>query len=894
MLDKVKGLLAPPTFEDDEDKTRVAGLLHIMLLSVMVLGVVLAPVGLLLEGSYPGVIAIFGTMPALALLLWFWARRGHIVSTSVVLALLLFFAAAAAVCVVGSIRAPVASAFFVAVVVAGVLIGHRGTIAFTVLSLVVLLVLWWAESTGLLVPYVQERAGFAAWLTLAGSLLSVAVLLALSTRGLDQALGRARRSERALTMANRELTSEIAERTRVTEALRDSEERLRNIFENADQIIYTLSPDGTLSFVSPAWTRKLGHEVGEIQGQHFAPFVHPDDVPACVAFLDRVMSTGQPQRGIEYRVRHKDGTWRWHTSVGAAVKDEQGQPLYYMGLDQDISERKRAERERETLQRLALELTAPLTLKELVQRLAGHCRQLFAYDSFRFDLYDERKQLRVPVYAEDTPAGGQEPVDIETESEAKRPQIIRALFAGEPVLVHREEGPVTDGLVPWGFAGRRSLTMMFAPVRWQGRCIGVVYAHSYTAARYNDRDLALLQMVADQCGAALARVQADEALRESEQRYRALFERTNDAVFIFDLDGMLLTANQQAAELLGYTADELVGMPVTQMISLQEVADNQNKLAAVIAGEPLPLYERFFRRKDGSEFPAEVNVALVHDPQGKPLHIHSVVRDITERKQIEREIRQLNAELERRVVERTAQLEAANQELEAFAYSVSHDLRAPLRAMDSFSRIVLEDFGPQLPPEAQRYLGMVRDNARRMRALIQDLLTFSRLGRQELRKQTISPRELVRQVLEELRIEQDEHPVEITVGDLPPCQADPALLKQVYANLLSNALKFTRGQGGACIEVGCLQEGQGTVYYVRDNGVGFDMRYADKLFGVFQRLHGDQEYEGTGVGLAIVQRIIHRHGGRVWAKAEVGQGATFYFTLPDASPAPGAFEAITR
>ncbi len=226
-----------------------------------------------------------------------------------------------------------------------------------------------------------------------------------------------------------------------------------------------------------------------------------------------------------------------------------------------------------------------------------------------------------------------------------------------------------------------------------------------------------------------------------------------------------------------------------------------------------------------------------------------------------------------------ADLEAANKELEAFSYSVSHDLRAPLRAIDGFSRILLQEHAPSLPPDVQRYLGIVSRNAQHMDQLITDLLAFSRLARQPLNKETVDPPSLVRAALEDLRAEQEGRRVEILIGDLPPCQADPTLLRQVFANLLSNALKFTRKRDVARIEIGCQRIAGENVYYVRDNGVGFDMRYADKLFGVFQRLHLAEEYEGTGVGLAIVQRIIQRHGGRVWAQAEVDKGATFYFVL---------------
>jgi signal transduction histidine kinase len=240
-------------------------------------------------------------------------------------------------------------------------------------------------------------------------------------------------------------------------------------------------------------------------------------------------------------------------------------------------------------------------------------------------------------------------------------------------------------------------------------------------------------------------------------------------------------------------------------------------------------------------------------------------------------------ELEDRVVARTAELAAANQELEAFSYSVSHDLRAPLRAIDGFSRILLEDYIADLPDEAQHYFQLVRDNTQQMGQLVDDLLAFARLSRQPLNKRAVVIDELVRQCLEELSAEQTGRQLDIQIGDLPSCVGDPALLKQVWFNLLSNALKYTRRRDPALIEIGCQVQGDAPIYFVKDNGAGFDMRYINKLFGVFQRMHRAEDYEGTGVGLAIVQRIIHRHGGRVWAEAAVDRGATFYFTLAGGS-----------
>lgn len=355
--------------------------------------------------------------------------------------------------------------------------------------------------------------------------------------------------------------------------------------------------------------------------------------------------------------------------------------------------------------------------------------------------------------------------------------------------------------------------------------------------------------------------------RWAEEQNAQLFGFPLCLIFIAGLDGYFKRVSAGYERLLGWTEQELLSRPYFEFVhpddlgvlaaSIQEVAADH---AEVINQEIRILC------KDGSYRWLIGN----YRPVPEEGVMYGVAVDLTERKQLEEALSR-----------RSADLEAVNRELEGFSYSVSHDLRAPLRAIDGFSRILLEEHAPELSSEAARYLELVRSNTRRMGRLIDDLLAFARLGRQPLTRREVSPGELVGQVVEELQGELAGRRVEISVGELPACSADPALLRQVFANLLSNAVKFTRSRDVARIEIGWRTDADPgePVYFVRDNGSGFDMRYADKLFGVFQRLHREEEYEGTGVGLATVERIVHRHGGRIWAEAEPARGATFYFTL---------------
>jgi PAS domain S-box-containing protein len=375
------------------------------------------------------------------------------------------------------------------------------------------------------------------------------------------------------------------------------------------------------------------------------------------------------------------------------------------------------------------------------------------------------------------------------------------------------------------------------------------------------------------------RKEADEKLRSSEKRYRRLFEANPNPMWVYDLETLsFLAVNDAAVRHYGYSRKEFLVMTIKDIRPPEDVP----ALVADVAGGTSGLDEVAqwrHRKKNGELIEVEITSHSL-EWLGHSARL-VLVNDITQRNRVEREIRQLNIELDERVQNRTAELEAANKELEAFSYSVSHDLRAPLRAVDGFSQAVLEDYGAQLPSEGRHYLRTIRQGAQRMGVLIDDLLTFSRLSRLPLNKQPIKSTRLVRDVLAELQTQQNDRKIDIRVGELAACEGDPALLKQVWTNFLSNALKYTRKREQAIVEIGSKPENGEMVYFVRDNGAGFDMRYAGKLFGVFQRLHRADEFEGTGVGLAIAQRVIHRHGGRVWAEGAVDRGATFYFTMKE-------------
>ncbi len=375
------------------------------------------------------------------------------------------------------------------------------------------------------------------------------------------------------------------------------------------------------------------------------------------------------------------------------------------------------------------------------------------------------------------------------------------------------------------------------------------------------------------------------ALETQTLMLRSVLDSMEEGLAAADEQGKFIIWNPAALKILGLGATNLpsrdwsahYGLYLQDMVT--PFPADQLPLVRAIRGETTTT--QMFVRNPELEHGTwiEVSGSPLKDKNGAVCGGVAAFRDVTQRRAAEQEIRKLNEELEERVAQRTAQLETANHELEAFTYSVSHDLRAPLRHIGGFSKILSEDFGPGMPAEAQSHLKRIEEGARRMGLLVDELLNLARVGRHDLELRPTRLNLVIDEVVSLLQREAEGRAVDWKIAELPPAQCDPILIKQVFQNVLANALKFTRPRERAVVEIGFRQENGQMAIMVRDNGVGFSMKYSDKLFGVFQRLHRAEDFEGTGIGLATVHRIIHKHGGRVWAEAEVDKGATFYFTL---------------
>lgn len=405
--------------------------------------------------------------------------------------------------------------------------------------------------------------------------------------------------------------------------------------------------------------------------------------------------------------------------------------------------------------------------------------------------------------------------------------------------------------------------------------------YSVRAKKLGEDELGLLT---DAFNHMLMQIQEQNlALSESEARVRSVLNSAMSAVMVIDEKGLITDWNVRAEKIFGWTRQQMLGRELTETIIPLKYreAHRQGLQRFLTTGEgPVinQLLELSALRSNGEEFPAELSISVLKT--GNVVAFCGFVSDITERKHAEEKIKLFNQQLEQMVTERTNELEIANKELEAFSYSVSHDLRAPLRSIHGYVNILAEEYGSKFDDEAQRLVNIILKNGQKMGQLIDDLLAFSRLGRKELVKSDASMNDIVTLIIEEHKKMDARNIINFKLLKLPIARADTTTIRQVWDNLISNAVKYSKHKEKTIIEIGSLEENDDTVtYYVKDNGAGFDMKYYNKLFGVFQRLHSENEFEGTGVGLAIVHRIVAKHGGKVWADAKVNEGATFFFSL---------------
>jgi len=381
---------------------------------------------------------------------------------------------------------------------------------------------------------------------------------------------------------------------------------------------------------------------------------------------------------------------------------------------------------------------------------------------------------------------------------------------------------------------------------------------------------------------------ADEAALRAGAYNRSLIEASLDPLVTIAPDGKITDVNNTTEKVTGLSRQQLIGTDFSDYLT--DPGKARAGYEQVFREGLVQDYELEIRHRDGHVTPVVYSASVYRDEAGDVIGVFAAAREISERKRAEGEIRKLNEGLERRA----AELQATNRELEAFTYSVSHDLRGPLRHIDGFSKLLLEEYSADLPEGARRYLSRIRDGTRRMGMMVDELLNLTRVGRKELGMQLTGLSSLLEEAIRDLEPEMAGREIEWRIGKLPFVECDPALVKQVFANLLSNALKFTRPRERAVIEAGETTQDGRAVIFVRDNGVGFSMKYVDKLFGVFQRLHRPEDFEGTGIGLATVQRIVHKHGGRVWAEGELNKGATFYFTLEAVESRPVESNSLLR
>lgn len=665
--------------------------------------------------------------------------------------------------------------------------------------------------------------------------------------------------ERAVHVVRIAIKRKLAE-----EALLESERKFRTLFENAGDAI--LISDGDRFIDCNARTLELFHcqTRDQIVGRtihDFSSLIQPDGRPSADSASEKIIAAlaGQPQFF----------EWTYHTLHGTTFPAEVslnpvelGGRTLLQAIVRDISERKAAEEEIRSLN-TGLELRVEQRTSELQAANAS--------------LTDFKAALDQHALVSITDSAG-----IITYANDKFCAISK--FPLEE-LIGQDHRIVNSGHHPAAYFKNLWQTVLDGRV-WKGEMKNrakddTTYWVDTTIVPFLGSSGKPTQFVAIRTDITERKL-AEEALRVSGERLHLATEVAAIGVWERDIKSQTLNWDRRMFEIYGmptHPEGRVAYQDWRKQVLPEDLSEQETRLAHTISTCGRDQREfRIIRASDQAIRHIQAAEMVVVGADGKAVRIVGINRDITERKQAEQEIGKLNADLENRA----AELLTANKELEAFSYSVSHDLRAPLRAVDGFSRMVLADYAEKLDAEGQRKLAVIRSESQRMGRLIDDLLAFSRLGRQPIEPFGIDMHAMARSVFDELAARDPSRTLRLDLQPLPPARGSEALVRQVWVNLISNAIKFTRQRDPGEIEIGSRPGENGElIYYVKDNGAGFDMRHSNKLFGVFQRLHTQEEFSGTGVGLALVQRIVHRHGGRIWAESEVDQGAAFYFTLPN-------------
>lgn len=690
-----------------------------------------------------------------------------------------------------------------------------------------------------------------------------------------QARGRVETDARGRVLSLAGVGHDVTDRVRAQEELRRSEENYRMLADYSSDMILRFTPEGICTYASPASRIVTGFEPAEMVGKNAAEFIHDEDLGA-VADSRRALLNSVGPHSVMCRLLRKSGGWIWAESTGQGVRDPRtGRVETLVTVVRDVTESVRAARTIRLLEQVAVAANEAVSVPAAMQ---AALRLVCDYTGW------PTGHVYVP---ERTPRGDIAPTDIWYMDQPDKLREFRELTEatrfqsgeGLPGRVLKSGRPVWVGEVDADTSLTRSAAMKAAgirsaygfPVRAGNETLAVLEFFSTEPGTAEPELLDVMDNVGTQLGQVLQRQRAEAALRASEQQFRALAESAIEAIVTADAENRITYCNDSSTRLFGWRAEELIGQPLT--VLLPERLREAHRAAferfvetreATIIGRPMEL---FGVRKDGEEFPIELSLAWWEGSHG--LHFAGIIRDITERKKAEHSL-----------TEKMEELARSNAELGLFTYVASHDLREPLRTVGSNLQLVVRRLGPEMEDGVRRSIDYALGGVRRMQALIDDLLIYSRVGTEGKPFMPLDAGQALAEAQAILKMAIDESRAEFEAGDLPRVLGDPSQIVQLFQNLLSNAIKFRRDGVPPRIRVDAVREGPMWEFSIQDNGIGIEPAYAEHVFTIFQRLQSDDRYPGTGIGLAVCRKIVERHGGRIWVDPSEGEGATLRFTLP--------------